>query len=307
MSKCLGAKIAIKFTEILTGDVSGLTPKPVGIGTEFYLPTGTATANDYYSSYVPSYAFDGSISTFWRASTYPCWLQIELAQEAFISGFRWNTQTTSYRPRAFTVQGSTDSQSWEDIFSGESPNENYWKAFSWVSQKAYKYYRWNISTKWSSYVYIYDIELLMPAGNEIAFTITGQEYQYINGPLVQKTYKVVSAERHPDYEDDKHLLLTLHPQGRFNNVEGNLTVTYEQSLGNLMGRGGFVESFTRDFVPTDLVPFPNPCEAETIIVSADAAIVLLPVDYQYGYNGNEILTVTPRSNIELIRVEDIDP
>jgi hypothetical protein len=154
MNKGLGQKIVIKFSEELSGDVTGLFPKPIGIGSKFYRPIGEATANDYYSSYAPSRAFDESTSTYWRASTYPCWIQIELAEDVFISGFRWDTRTSSYRPRKFTVQGSKDGGIWDDLFIGESPDENDWKAFSWLPKKAYKYYRWNIDTKWSSYVYI---------------------------------------------------------------------------------------------------------------------------------------------------------
>lgn len=35
------------------------------------------------------------------------------------------------------------------------------------------------------------------SGNESAFSVTGQEYQYINGPLLNKSYTVESVERAP--------------------------------------------------------------------------------------------------------------
>lgn len=35
------------------------------------------------------------------------------------------------------------------------------------------------------------------SGSEDAFTITGKEYKYVNGPLVNKEYQVDKVERYP--------------------------------------------------------------------------------------------------------------
>lgn len=64
MSKGLGQKIAIRFTEKLVGDVSGKNPPSVR-GKNYFRPTGTATASSQYSSYAASRAFDGDTSSYW--------------------------------------------------------------------------------------------------------------------------------------------------------------------------------------------------------------------------------------------------
>ena len=35
------------------------------------------------------------------------------------------------------------------------------------------------------------------SGNELAFKVTGQEYKYINGPLIDGDYQIASVERYP--------------------------------------------------------------------------------------------------------------
>ncbi len=282
MSKSKGGKITIKFTEDLVGDVTGLDPKPIGVGTEFYLPTGTATASSQYSSYAPQRAFQND-SNYWYTRTIPSWIQIELSEPVYIAGFRWDTRTTSYRPRAFKVQGSNDGETWIDLYSDESPNDNDWKEFSWKPGDAFKFYRWDISSGWSSYLYIYQIQLLVAGGNESAFTVTGEEYQYVKGPMIQREYKVKSVENHPTL-NKKHLLLTMEDFNNFNNVEGSLTIEYDALNGNLSGRGGAVESFEETFTPEDLVQTPDPNVEEYISVSpVEVTVELKDVSYHPGY------------------------
>lgn len=69
--------------------------------------------------------------------------------------------------------------------------------------------------------------------------------------------------------DNRFLLLHIDPLQRFNNVEGDLTVSYDQSKGTLSGEGGAVQSFTRTFTPVDLESArkPNPHHAENITVA----------------------------------------
>lgn len=69
--------------------------------------------------------------------------------------------------------------------------------------------------------------------------------------------------------DNRFLLLHIDPLQRFNNVEGDLTVSYDQSKGTLSGEGGTVQSFTRAFTPVDLESArkPNPHHAENITVA----------------------------------------
>lgn len=305
MSKGLGQKITLKFTEKLTGDISGMNP-PIGIGKEFYLPAGIATASDQYSSYSPDRAFQNN-SNYWYTRVAPVWIQIELSEAIYISGFRWDTRTTSYRPKDFNIQGSNDGQDWTTIYTGESPAVNDWKEFAWKPFNPYKFYRWNISTRWSSYIYLYGIELLVAGGQESAFKVTGKQYKYINGPLIEKEYEVLMAEPHPTL-DDKHILLTMHPQSRFPTVEGDITVEYDSIKGILQGVGGFVESFINTFTPTDLIPEHNPGIEENISVAAvEVTADLVDVGYTSGYEVENISVSAVEITIEVLDVGEINP
>lgn len=43
----------------------------------------------------------------------------------------------------------------------------------------------------------FDQEIQNAEGNHQAFTVTGQQYKYVNGPLINVTYPVVSTELLP--------------------------------------------------------------------------------------------------------------
>jgi hypothetical protein len=196
MSKGLGQKLAIKFTEVLSGDVTGWVPEPVAHG-DYFRPIGTAIGSSRYSTtYTYSNAFDGNVTgSYWyTTNSGDQWIQIELAEPTWVRGFRWYVD--GYRPNGFDFQGSNDGEIWEDILTNNSPNATGWHEFPTDYPKQYKYYRWTVTSRHSSYLYIYEIELLEAAGNERAFTITGEEYQYVNGPLITKEYKIDKVERY---------------------------------------------------------------------------------------------------------------
>ena len=306
MSKAQGQKITIKFTEDLTGDVTGLTPKPLAPG-DYFRPIGTATHSSIYSSYYSSNCFDGSTSSYWYTrTTGDQWVQIQLSAPIFISGFRWYIGA-NYRPNGFTLQGSNDGTNWDTLVGGNSPNATGWHEFAFgIPDVAYQYYRWTVTSRYSTYLNIYEIELKGTKGQEGAFKVTGQEYQYINGPLLNKDYEVISVEEHPSI--DKALLLTMATLNRFPTVEGNLTVEYDATVGNLAGRGGFVESFIETFTPTDLAPEPNPGIEETITVApVELVINYIPISYHSRY-AEETITVAPAElTVNLIYVGVINP
>lgn len=109
----------------------------------------------------------------------------------------------------------------------------------------------------------------------------------------------------PEAPDDQ-IRLVMHPQSRFNNVEGPLTVQYDQSQGSLRGRGGPVEGFTETFTPTDLEPKPNPHVAENIEVSAEASVAFTKVTYNQGY-ADEQITVSATATVDFVYVGIINP
>ena len=140
----------------------GLNSKLTGI---IFLPVGAVTASGQYSSYSPDRAFDGSTSTYWRPNTIPAWVQIELSEPILLTGFRWNTQSSSYRPKGFSLLGSNDGIDWDILYSGESPSATYWKEFTCTP--------------------------LLTSGNEPAFAIIGMVRNPLEvGELQPKTFQV---------------------------------------------------------------------------------------------------------------------
>lgn len=136
--------------------------------------------------------------------------------------------------------------------------------------------------------------------------VEGGQYRYVNGPLLDKVYTIESVELHPSFEDDKHLLITTDAQDRFNNVEGNLTISYDQSKGNLMGRGGAVESFYQELIPEDLEPKPNPGIAENLKVDISVTVNYIKITYKYGYDV-ELVTVGVTGLAEFIDIDTLNP
>lgn len=109
----------------------------------------------------------------------------------------------------------------------------------------------------------------------------------------------------PEAPDDQ-IRLVMHPQGRFNNVEGDLTVDYDASKGNLQGRGGAVESFSYDFTPVGLETKPNPHAAEIITITPYADIAFTRVYYRQRY-GSEKITATANATVVFTYVGIINP
>lgn len=114
----------------------------------------------------------------------------------------------------------------------------------------------------------------------------------------------IEAEVNPPLDD---ILITMHPLGRFNNVEGNLKVSYDASKGNLAGRGGAVESFEVEFLPEDLIPLPNPIvDQGKFTVNAGTTLSFTQVNYFKAF-GKETFTVIPSCTVAFILAETINP
>lgn len=326
MSKGLGQKIAIKFTEDLIGDVSG-KPDPIrGLGwtrSEFEKSINTTPRTNGWrfspkqDIEVTALMIFSDVSTnvtmhLWRVSD-----QSKLTQITFMSkAGEWAFGELSVPIKLIANT--------EYVVTSNTPiNDGYMHSDTLTIDKRVDFsphitmidaYRINNQNTFpttkltgpytNSVGFAYKIE--RGVGNEGALIIIGEEYQYVNGPLIPKEYKVISVEKHPDYSDDKHLLVTLHPQSRFNNVEGPLTVQYDQSQGSLMGRGGPVEGFTEEFTPTGLVQKPNPGPAENFKMTAAAAVDLLKVEYNNRY-AVENFKITAAATITLTFVGVVNP
>ena len=270
MSKGLGTKIAIKFDKALTGDVSAVVET---LENENLFASWMASYDSAGTVlYTPDNCMDVSTSTYWRVNTTGSWWEITLTKPAIVSGFRYYSGSL-YRLRAYVFEGSNDRTNWTELWSGENPNETGWQEISFENETAYLYYRWSFTSAWSSRTYLYEFELFgdIDVGNERAFTVSGQEPLYteipseVLGPLVDGDYEVLSVEAHPT--EANTILLTMTGMGKFRKLEGNLTVAYDMTKGNLAGLGGAVLSFEEVFTPEDLERMINPNVSEIVNVS----------------------------------------
>lgn len=316
MSKAEGKKITIKFTL----PINPLTLTNVAVADSSYsVPTGTVTySNQYSTTYAASKAFDNNTSTYWDTrATLPQWNMIELAEARQIAGFRMYSGA-SYRPNSVDLYGSNDGTNFDLISQTTNANATGWKEYTFDATIPYKYYKWVVnSTHTAGRVYIYELQLLFAtmvpkSGNEGAFTITGQEYQWVDGPghngeLISKTYPVLLAQTHPT--EPNSILLDI---AGFRNVQGGLTISYNQSLGNLAGIGGAVASFTETFTPADLAEGLTDAGGtvgthEYIEASVGGSIELKYITKLSGYSPAEYIEASVGGTIQLLHIDDINP
>ncbi len=102
------------------------------------------------------------------------------------------------------------------------------------------------------------------------------------------------------------ILLTMTPDSRFNDAEGDLTVTYTQALGTLAGTRP-VEDFTESFTPTDLEP--TPIDRHDITAGIEVEVDFIKVDYRYfkDDSADHIITAGITVEVDLIPVSEIPP
>lgn len=141
------------------------------------------------------------------------------------------------------------------------------------------------------------------SGNEAAFTVTGMERNPLfYGEPALKEYHVAAVERYPGTDDT--ILLTMTEAGRFNNVEGDITVAYDQNVGNLSGIRA-VESFEVSFTPEDLEP--SPVDEHIITVRGEPVVDFINVTYEQGYEAHTVTVTGTGVFVDFIHVDDIPP
>lgn len=281
MSKNLGKKIALRFSDRVMGNLDLLPKLPFIVG-KFIKLVGYCSASSNYSSYYPTNAFDGNIGSMWYTRiSGEQWIQISTFRPIRLGGFRWYIGSR-YQPKDFIVQGSNDGLIWKELYTGTSEDTTGWKEYYWQYADSYLYHRWTIITKHSSYIYLYEIEAFVH--EEKALKVTGMQRAYVGGELKKVDYAIKQIENH--LTEDNTLLITLHDnyQEAFDEVEGPLNIEYKGHLGNLIGYGGAVEDFAASFNPTDLSPSPNPGIKERLTVGAKTITVLIPTTYNQLYD-----------------------
>ena len=305
MSKGLGQKIAIKFTEELVN----VAVAPAEGYPELMTQAGTVTySNQYSATYAASKAFDASTSSYWRTdATLPQWIQIELATAISLTKMMWYISNIYY-PSSFELLGSNDGINFNTVYSNNNNSNSAagWQIFTIYDRTPYRYFRWNIFSSSNNRIYIYDIQLYYKEfQNEKAFKITGQREKHIGSEInVDETYLVEKIELHAT--EPNTLLLTMGDLARFNNAVGDVTINYDKALGSLAGLGGAVESFEVTLTPTELVPVPNPHVSETSTVAPTVEVDFTRIYYTEAQE-DETFTVTPSCTVVFTYVGEINP
>lgn len=297
MSKSIGQKIAIKFTEPLT-----ITNPPL---IQYETQDGAWTANGTYSGTADS-ARDGDIGTYWQSRSTSNYIQI-VRPGTKIFGLKVY-KGSSYRPSSFALRSSEDGVTYTDVKSGGFAAATGWETVMFDAPVESDYFRINFG--YSSRLYLYELVLIVEGYNNLQandFVVTGQEYKYVNGPLLNQRYEVETYGPHPT--EPNAILLTFKMLSRFPTVDGDLTVEYDAANGLLAGHGGAVDSFIQTFAPEDLIPEPNPGIIETITASPVVAFLYQEVEYISAYEEElDHIKVGPAGiTLTYIHIDDINP
>jgi hypothetical protein len=299
MSKGEGRFITVKFTEDLTSVID------TSLQAYKELKTGITVSGSSTGSLAN--LLDNNTGTVWGHYSASNFIQIDLQADLnnikrFIKGFKVYVGASG-RPTGYTISTSNDNITYTTAKTGTIAQATGWQEFLLDAPIKTRYAR--VKFDYTSSFNVGEFAYLI--GDKIAgFTVKGQQYKYINGPLLDKEYVIENVSEHPTI--DKAVLIEFNTFGRFPTVEGNLTVEYDASVGNLAGGGGFVESFSEVFTPTDLVPEPNPGIQETVTVApATLEVDFIPVEYVNRY-AEETITVAPATlEVELIHISIINP
>ena len=100
------------------------------------------------------------------------------------------------------------------------------------------------------------------------------------------------------------ILLTMTPDSRFNDVEGDITVSYEREKGTLTGTRP-VEDFTESFTPTGLEPTPINVQG-TITAGIEVEVDFIEV-YYVDLGHKHTITAGITVEVDLIPVSEIPP
>ena len=308
MSIADGRRIAIKFTQPLIGNVTGLNPPAGYKKSQLDLSQAKVTTlNQYSTSYTGAKAIDGSTSTYWRGTTAVNWIQFQLPDPKAVTQLRM--YLGSYYIKTFTVSGSNDGSTWTQLggeHAAASSTTAQWYTFTIENTENYLHYRVDILTAYSSRIYLYEIQLYedAPVGNEAKFTVSFDEYDFVPAGTTHRETRVASAIEVVDTQT----IVLIFDSGCTRSIQrasGDITVSYDGS-GTLRGQGGPVLAFSKVFTPVGLDPKNNPGPVEHISVgSARVNSRLVLVDYKSCSGTERIGLIGVTVNAMLTHIDDI--
>lgn len=144
-TKADGKYIVVQFDKELLGDVSGLTPVPVGgwvSSNEEAKIAAITSSGDYSTSYPAKNAIDGSESTYWRSPNPVAgsYLVMDFGEAIAIGAFSLYQSTSNY-PKEIRVSGSPDGAAYTEIgVCRDDGAEAGWKRFEFSNSEEYQFY-----------------------------------------------------------------------------------------------------------------------------------------------------------------------
>lgn len=161
-------KVSIDYRWLALNMESGSSPAPYVVSASSYYDK---EANQE-GPYLPYYAFDSSLTTFWHSSGRDSspWIQVDFGGVTYVNGLRMYPRTNQINqfPKSFTIQGSNDGDTWVTIKSiNKSVSAYEWHVYNFEKATDYRYYRIAdiINSAGSSYKSIAGIEF------SVGFTI----------------------------------------------------------------------------------------------------------------------------------------
>ena len=298
-----GAAIKITF------DLPIITELPVVIGVEDFAPRhgpGAALlASGSDINYPLALAFDGSVSTYWRAASINAgqWIGKNFGRAVTLTKVGVRMDYASGRINAYKIQGSTDGTIWVDVAAGNFLNASGMQYVTFTAA-TYQYWRVRGESKFSTY---YSVTELTFYGTRIAYDVTGwsatgyEPSRSPEGSLIPTTYVIRKITK---TDDDYAVILWLDLRGRLKHPQGLVTIAFN---GSLAGPGNaMVAPFTLTFTPANIAPVFNPNGPERIGLDVTFTAELKQVFYEYYQNGAENISLAAAVTATLIHINDLE-
>lgn len=131
-----------------------------------------------------------------------------------------------------------------------------------------------------------------------SFVIRYNEPEYVHGPTVSKVLGIKNISvLTTDKQNDTVKLTTT---AEFNNASGNITVEYDASAGCLFGSGGYVDSFIKHFMPTNLDAKLSPNAIERFDIVQTLSIAQIPMEQKAYESLSDLFVCTGIPSISIV-------
>ena len=276
-------------------------------GIKQLVQTPMASSYNTTDGRIPANAFDGNTGTFWRGTSTANndWIGALLYFAAPINEVRFYIGNV-YRPKTYSIEYSDDGISWSSVATGDFSNATGWQIVDFTNFSSHHYWRANFSAGYGTTVAVYEMELYSsdilyhPNG----FTVTGNQFE--TSPEGESIANQFDIKRVTKAENNMSVFVWLYLPDRMKYPDGQITVDYDKSTGNLEGADSAqVDSFSLSFTPTNIVPFFNPSSAEHIDANLSQDVNLIEVLYSAYQDEAERIEATISQSNEVIHVDDI--